>query len=420
MSDSTTIVSLQAENIKRLRAVSITPDGSMVIIGGRNAQGKSSLLDSIAFALGGKAGVPEAVLRDGARRGKVTCDLGDLTVTRTFTPGGGGQLTVTNADGKKMTSPQAILDALTGSLTFDPLAWFKMDERKQLETLRELVGLDLSELDRKREAAYAKRTEVNRDGKERAAQLEGMTRYPDAPAEEVSIAALVEEQEKGQKIQQEVADKWVRVANAEKALAHWQEQRVDAEKALAQATEHVVRDTKLLADATKEAKRVGANVLDMDAIKAKLQGAEEQNQQVRSNVEYAGKAAKLQALRAESQRLSDELRGIDDQKADKLAAAEFPVEGLSLSETGVLFQGRPFNVASSAEQLRVSVAMGFAMSPRLRVLLIRDGSLLDQDGLKLIAEMAEEAKAQVWIERVGDGDECAVVIEDGMVRGQPE
>jgi hypothetical protein len=84
-------------------------------------------------------------------------------------------------------------------------------------------------------------------------------------------------------------------------------------------------------------------------------------------------------------------------------------------EDGITFNGLPFEQASSAEQLRVAVAMGLALNPTLRVLLIRDGSLLDAENLGMVAEMAAEADAQVWIERVGEGDECAVVIEDGHV-----
>ena len=99
-----------------------------------------------------------------------------------------------------------------------------------------------------------------------------------------------------------------------------------------------------------------------------------------------------------------------------LAAASFPVAGLSFGEEGLLYQDRPLEQASSAEQLRVSVAMGLALNPQLKVLLIRDGSLLDGDSMRTIAEMAEAAEAQVWIERVGDGDPAAIVIEDGSVR----
>ena len=100
-----------------------------------------------------------------------------------------------------------------------------------------------------------------------------------------------------------------------------------------------------------------------------------------------------------------------------IEAAEMPVAGISLSDESVMFNGQPLSQASSAEQLKVSVAMAFALKPRLKICLIRDGSLLDENSLKLVAGMAEEADAQVWLEKVSsDGAGCSVVIEDGMVK----
>jgi hypothetical protein len=93
-----------------------------------------------------------------------------------------------------------------------------------------------------------------------------------------------------------------------------------------------------------------------------------------------------------------------------------PIEGLALNEEGVTFNDLPFSQCSSAEQLRISVAMGLALNPKLKVLLIRDGSLLDEESMKALAEQAAAADAQVWLERVGDKDKCAVIIEDGAVK----
>ena len=98
-----------------------------------------------------------------------------------------------------------------------------------------------------------------------------------------------------------------------------------------------------------------------------------------------------------------------------IASAEFPVEGLGFDETGVTMNDLPFVQASDALKLRVSVAMGMKMNPELRVLLIRNGSLLDEDNLAMIAEMAEESNSQVWLEKVGKSDDVTVLIEDGMV-----
>jgi hypothetical protein len=129
--------------------------------------------------------------------------------------------------------------------------------------------------------------------------------------------------------------------------------------------------------------------------------------------------ADFAALRAEAEakRLDAEVTAVDRQKAEALLAAKFPVEGLGFGDTGVTLNGLPLEQASGAEQLRVSLAMGIALNPKLRVMLIRDGSLLDETSLALVGQMAERADMQVWIEMVADRGAAGVVIEDGMVEG---
>ncbi|MGH9252599.1 MAG: AAA family ATPase, partial [Acidimicrobiales bacterium] len=125
------IVKLTAENIKRLRAVEITPDGNTVIITGRNGQGKTSVLDSIWYALGGGPAAKGTIrpVRDGQNRAEVTVDLGDLVVTRSWTSAGGTALRVENTDGARYKSPQQMLDGLVGKLSFDPLTFAQQSER---------------------------------------------------------------------------------------------------------------------------------------------------------------------------------------------------------------------------------------------------------------------------------------------------
>ena len=151
------IIKLTAENVKRLRAVEITPDGTVQVITGRNAQGKTSVLDAIWLALGGGAASRETVrpIRDGEDHASVTLDLGDLTVTRTWT-GDKTSLSVKAADGAKYSSPQGVLDSLVGRLSFDPLEFTRLSGRDQVSALLDIVSLDvdLDDLARQRQTAY--------------------------------------------------------------------------------------------------------------------------------------------------------------------------------------------------------------------------------------------------------------------------
>ncbi len=424
------IVELKVENVKRLKAVHIKPNGSLVVIGGKNGAGKSSVIDSIAYAIGGKALCPEVPVRIGENSAQVAVDLGELVVERSFTEKG-STLSVRNREGFKSPSPQSILDALVGKLSFDPLAFANMEPIKQRAILQELVGLNTADLDAKRTKLFQERAEAGRDVHGRETQIKSLPYYADAGMVESSLASLIADLERIQKHNAEVDA----LCEAVKREAQFHEDRLtdaeltreriaDLQKQLAGVETRLVKDESAVSDTAKrlaEARQLAERLtrLEERPIKEKIAGADEANKKVRANQARAQLQHQFEAAQAEFARLDSEIKSIDAEKANRLTAAKFPVPGLAFSETGVLMNGLPFAQASSAEQLRISVAMGLAMNTKLRVLLIRDGSLLDEDNLKLVAEMASAAAAQVWIERVGEGAECSVVIENGLVQKRP-
>jgi myosin heavy subunit len=148
----------------------------------------------------------------------------------------------------------------------------------------------------------------------------------------------------------------------------------------------------------------------------KMENAQEINRKIQEEKARQKAHEEHVTLETKAKALTNKIQAIDQSKAQALHDAQFPVDGLSFDDSGVLLNGLPFSQASQAEQLSVSVAMGFAQNPGLRVLLVRDGSLLDENSLNLLAELARDYDGQVWIERVGKGDDCAVIIEDGMVK----
>lgn len=407
------IVQLEAENVKRLQAVTITPDGNLVVVGGRNAQGKSSVLDSIFMALAGKKAQGAKPVREGADKAKIILDLGDLVVTRTITKEGGGTIKVANKEGAVFQSPQGMLDALCSKLTFDPLAFMREKPVTQRDMLQRLVGLDFSAQDAQRMAVFTERTDVNRRGKDAKARLDAMPTHPDAPAEAVSVSGLMAELDAA-----EVHNR-NREAMEKDVMANIQ--------ALHEIRDALDDEAELYApilDAVKEHINGALNALDDLALpvirdtsdlRRSINEADAINRQVRENEAHAELSRILDGLRKQSEGLTNKINDIDIQKAEAMTAAKFPVSGLAFDADGITLDGIPFEQCSSAEQLRVSVAMGLAMNPKLKILLIKDGSLLDDDNLRMVAEMAAEADAQVWVERVGKGKECSVIIEDGVV-----
>jgi DNA repair exonuclease SbcCD ATPase subunit len=421
------IVSLQAENIKRLRAVRIEPDGNVVVVSGANAQGKSSVLDSIFLALGGRQALQaiEEPVRQGQAEAVATVDLGDFTVTRTW-KNGKTEVKVLSPNGGKYPSPQTFLDGLLGSLTFDPLAFVGMKPKEQLDTLLGLVKLDIDplDIDRQKAGLFDTRTEIGRARDQYKGQLAGLEMVvPSAPAE-VSASALVEEYQEAQAMHNAYGAAFAASRDADALIGIARERVViaqanleAAQAALLVAEENVTRHTEDAASRRVQLDELETHLPDLDEIKGRLDGLEESNRVIRDELQAAARWHDVNVAHEEHAAryaaLTDQIKALEQTKANALAAAKFPIEGLSFDEHGVTYQGVPFSQASSAEQLRVSVAMSAAMSPDIRIGLIRDGSLLDTTNLALIGEIADEQDFQLWIERV-DGT-VGFVIEDGAL-----
>ncbi len=428
------IVKLEAENFKRLRAVEITPAGAIVEIRGANGAGKTSVLDSIAAAIGGEKLCPAQPVRRGATRARVEVELDDgMVVERRWTAGGGSKLEVRSKEGLKYSSPQKLLDGLVGRLTFDPLAFQREPPARQAEIVRQLAGVDFEPLEVRRKAAYDARTLVNRQVAQLRARLEGLPVIevtPDVPAEPVSGADLIAEQQRRsdqyaanniERTTLETARNVFRAAKQalESAKAETARARAAleaAEKREAEATEALRRQAE---HGQKLTEKVAALVdPDLAEIPARLRKLEAVNDLIRQRKARITLAAELAAAEKGAGKLDDEIAAIDAQKQEALAAAKFPIEGLGFTEGSATLLGLPLEQASQAEQLRVSLAMGAALNPKLRVLLVRDASLLDERSMQLVAAFAEKARMQVWLEIVAPGG-AGVVIEDGAVQGAP-
>jgi len=409
------ILRLESENVKRLHAVEIAPNGDIVIVAGNNNQGKTSVLDSIEYALAGKRAAPSRPVREGEDSARIVCDLGDIIVKRVFKKDGKTSLTVENRDGDLKKSPQALLDGLVGELSFDPLEFLRMSKVAQVALLKTLGGLDFAELDAEREAEYARRTENNRAVKSLASRLEDAKSYPELPAEEISVSDLLAKNKEAQDAHRDYSYRAKEADDVGRMLEDLEREIAAEAEALEKKRKKLESSRASYAIRLEALKSEREKLPDTEKLRQQLDTAEETNRKIRANSEYNAIAAQLEAAKGVSENLTKRIQTIDSEKREALAKAKLPITGLSLDGDEVTYEGVPFEQASSSQQLRVSLAMGMALNPKLRVLLIRDGSLLDETNLSLIAHMAAEHDCQVWIERVGKDGKATVVIEDGEV-----
>jgi hypothetical protein len=417
-----TIVSLEAENLKRLKAVRIEPDpdGNLVVISGRNGQGKTSVLDSIWLALAGKEAAKhtKVPIRSGEKYATVVVDLGEFVVQRWwYADGSPSKLAVVaKDDGRPKRSPQTFLDDRLGALSFDPLAFTRKAAKDQLADLIELVDLPFDPIQTQinRDMLYGERTDVGRTLKSLQGQYDGLDVPDDVPDEEVSTAEVLEQlaaAEAMQRQQDEIRTaQRLAFAKMENRAAQVRELRsllAEAEAGFAEA--------KQAAAAMDRAVSEFAEIPDLDSFRYALANAEALNAGVREKQAKRDLAEQISDVQSQYESYTKRIDDIDRAKAAAVANAAMPVPGLSFDDEGVMFNGIPFGQCSAAEQLKVSIAMAIAANPTIGVIRITDGSLLDRDSLAVLTAMAQEAGVQVWIERVSDDGGIGFVIEDGEV-----
>lgn len=423
------IVRLTSENIKRLRAVEITPKGDVIQITGKNEVGKSSILDSIFWAMSSARDIQAVPIRKGEKKARIKLDLGEIVVTRNFTDKG-STLIVESADGARFPSPQKMMESLIGALAFDPEAFGSMKPGDQFDTLKGLVKLDIDpvHLDRLNATDYAKRTEINRDAATARAQAAGILLGAE-PGQPVDTAALVDEMQRAGETNAQIETRKTRRAEVAGQIT---EKRVTASNAHGEA----LRLRRMADEAEAEGARLNddANTLqqrldeapplpdpiDTTAIRTQIAQAEQRNRAVddyaRKKAAKTAAEAKVTDLEAQSKALTEAMDGRTAAKQQAIAAAKMPVEGLGFGDGIVTYNDVPFEQASTSVKIRVSMAIAMAANPKLRVVLIRNGSMLDEDNLALVAQMAKENNYQVWVESVDSTGKVGVVIEDGMVK----
>lgn len=415
-----TLVALEVANVMRIKCVRVRPDGSpLVVVGGDNEQGKSTLLNSIEMLIGGGK-MPAAPLRKGETDGVIRGEFSNgMVAERTFWPGGTKLEVRRKAGGKPVNGPQGVLDEIYDSFAFEPLDFLAKKPAEQTDVLMRALKLDFTDLDDEHAAKFEERKLVNHKIKTLKGALEEAIRYPGAPKREIPIEQLTEELKltharnaERNRVVQEMHDALrVFTEQAEKVARLERELEVER-RGLVNATASL--------EQRKEAAAAAGEELPTEPIEQQLAEVSETNRKARANQEIAAQEYDLVDLEEKSSELTEQLQDIQRQKGARLAAAKFPVDGLGFGEQGPTLDGLPFEQAAMSRKLRVVAAMAFRLLPKLKILLIRRGSELNTKNLQLLAELAESEGGQAWVERVSeDGKGCSVVLEDGMMR-EPE
>lgn len=428
------VLALEIEHYMRISAVEIACTGPGVVeITGKNRQGKTSVLSAIWAAIGGADHEPEEPIRDGADSGSVKLLIGkdqkhpEYEVTKTFRYKADGSavvatLKVRNLDGMMPAKPQQLLSSWLQSVTIDPMR-FLAEPKKQGEILRKIAGLDTAAIDNQRLAAFTERTEVNRDLKRIKSQVEGMPAEEKLP-ERIDVTKALAELAAAQRKVQE--------ANEQKREIEYAQREVDdcaaTVEAIKERIEKLQDDLSVAEEDLAEHKAILAKVNegplitvpDMEGLRNRLAEADKVNRRHEAikaaNATRRISVKELEATDAKANELTARIDELDEAKAAAIAACKMPLKGLSIDDDGnVTFKGVPIAQASRAEQIEVAVAIAMAQSPRLKVLMIRDGSLLDEETMARVQAFARKHKLQIWVETVRAATDQAIEIVDGRL-----
>lgn len=424
------IVELQVENVKRIVAVEIKPVGNVIEIRGKNGAGKTSVLDAIAMLLGGEKLCPPKPIRDGQNRASATANLGELRATRIWTKKG-SYLSIADLDGTKKRAPQAILDKLVGDLTFDPLEFSRKTADQQRATLIQMTGIQefLDKLAEAAETVGANRREWKGEVKRLQGAVDTAPDVPeDTPPNTVNVAELTNELADAERTNRKnETDRSTLRSALEKRQRQWDaldENTVSLnglKDRVKELGELIVTQTQEYEAAIVETDALGKCVnalqeVDTWAIRDRINSAADVNQCIAERKQVAKWADELKHATGQVTGHTTEIERLRAERVTCIAGASYPIDGLAVTEDGVTFQGIPFSQCASSEQLRVSTAIAMSLNPKLRVLLVRDGSLLDDEHLKALYELVEANDYQLWIERVGEDGDASVTIEEGQVK----
>lgn len=410
------INALQVENVKRVKAVALEPSANgLTVIGGKNGQGKTSVLDAIAWALGGDRYRPSNAEREGSTLPPhIKLELSNgLTVERS---GKNSALKVVDTTGKR--SGQQLLNEFVEQLAIDLPRFLQASNREKADTLLQVIGVgdQVHSLEVKEKEVYNRRHMIGQEADRKRKYADELPYYPTAPNEPVSASQLIRQQQD------------ILARNGENQRKRMRANQIEHEYGRTAAHVSLLRSQ--LADAEKQLQQLEADLaiaqkdaLDLqdestDEIERSLQEIEQINIQVRANCDREKAEQDAAHYAQQYQDLTKELEEIRHDKYALLDSAKLPLPGLSVEDGELTYNGKKWDCMSGADQLIAATAIVRAINPKCGFVLLDKLEQLDADQLHMFGVWLQSQQLQVIATRVSTGPECSIIIEDGFVASE--
>lgn len=418
---SVKITALEAENVKRIKAVALTPSPTgLTLVGGNNNQGKTSVLDALAWALGGDRFRPDAAQRDGAiapAHLKVTLSNGVVVERK----GKNASLTVTDPTGRR--SGQQLLNAFVEPLALDLPRFMDASDKEKADILLRIIGIgaELHTRDLEIKGLYDKRTFTGQLAAQKKHFAEEMISYPEAPDEPVSASELIRQQQdilarngENQRLRAQYEELEQQVQQCVDELKRTRERIATLQQL---ADELDAKHTKLF-NQRETARKTVSQLQDESTaeLEASIRDIEETNRKVRANLEKSRAEDEAAQYASEYDRLTE---SIQQKRADRMAllnGADLPLPGLSVEDGVLTYKGKHWRDMSGSDQLRVAAAIVRRLNPDCGFVLLDKLEQMDMTTLQEFSAWLEAEGLQAIATRVSTGSECQIIIEDGMVK----
>lgn len=400
---------LEIENVKRVKAIQLEPtEKGLTVISGRNNQGKTSVLDSIAWALGGKRYEPSNAQREGSVTPpslKVELSNG-LVVER---KGKNSDLKVIDPSGNK--GGQTLLDSFVEELAINLPKFMDSRPQEKARTLLEIIGVgdQLYEYDKKEEELYSKRRQIGQLADQKKKHADELPKYQDVPVELVSASELI-------KRQQDILARNAEKDRKRQNLEHLEAKNKELKEIIADYQTKLEANEKDLVEARKSA--LDLHNESTEALENDIANIDEINVKVRANLDKEKAEEEAEHYKQQYEDLSKEITEVRVARMKLLEGADLPLPGLSVEDNELTYNGMKWDSMSGSEQLRVATSIVRKLKPECGFVLIDKLEQMDLETMKEFGEWLEQEDLQAIATRVSSGDECEIIIEDGYIKGQ--
>ncbi len=416
--DKIKINKLEIENVKRVKAVKIEPTASgLTLIGGNNNQGKTSVLDSIAWALGGNKYKPS----DPQRHDSVIPPSLHIVMSNGLIverKGKNSDLKVIDPDGQK--GGQQLLDSFVEQLALDLPKFMESTSKEKANTLLQIIGVGdkLFELERQETEVYNKRHTIGQIADQKKKYAKEQPYYPDAPKAPVSASDLIKQQQDILARNGENQRKRQNLVYIESQLATQNSIITDLKRKLAEAEEKKAAIITDLEIARKSA--LDLHDESTEELEKNIQNIEEINRIVRANLDKDKAEDDAKEYETQYDGLTAKLTEIRKEKNELLENADLPLPGLSVAEGELLYNGFKWDGMSGSDKLKVATAIVRKLKPQCGFVLLDKLEQMDLNTLQEFGKWLEQEGLQAIATRVSTGSECEIIIEDGYVLGQEQ